>query len=70
MSSFHFTSSICWIFFFLVIVLMLSMIFIMVGVAILTLLERKVLGYIHIRKGLNKVEFVGIFQPFRDAIIF
>jgi len=38
------------------------------GVAFLTLLERRVLGYIHIRKGPNKVGFVGIFQPFRDAI--
>jgi len=40
----------------------------MVGVAFLTLLERRVLGYIHIRRGPNKVGFVGIFQPFRDAI--
>jgi len=37
-------------------------------VAFLTLLERKILGYIHIRKGPNRVGFVGIFQPFRDAI--
>ena len=37
-------------------------------VAFLTLLERKVLGFIHIRKGLLKVGFVGIFQPFADAI--
>jgi NADH-ubiquinone oxidoreductase chain 1 len=41
----------------------------MIGVAFLTLLERKVLSYIHIRKGPNKVGFVGIFQPFRDAIM-
>jgi hypothetical protein len=39
-----------------------------VGVAFLTLLERKVLGYIHIRKGPNRARFVSIFQPFSDAI--
>jgi NADH:ubiquinone oxidoreductase subunit H len=44
------------------------MIFVMVGVEFLTLLERRVLGYIHISKGRNKVGFIGILQPFTDVI--
>lgn len=41
---------------------------VLIGVAFLTLLERKILGYIQVRKGPNKVGVIGIFQPFRDAI--
>nr|YP_009171525.1 NADH dehydrogenase subunit 1 [Pseudothericles compressifrons]AJW76368.1 NADH dehydrogenase subunit 1 [Pseudothericles compressifrons] len=47
---------------------LLLMICVLVSVAFLTLLERKILGYIQIRKGPNKVGFVGIPQPFSDAI--
>nr|QRW36331.1 NADH dehydrogenase subunit 1 [Hydroporus despectus] len=48
--------------------MLLLVICVLIGVAFLTLLERKVLGYIQIRKGPNKVGFMGIPQPFSDAI--
>nr|ALO76223.1 NADH deshydrogenase subunit 1 [Pleophylla sp. PLE01] len=57
-----------WVIILVLVSSLILIICVLVGVAFLTLLERKTLGYIQLRKGPNKVGFMGIPQPFSDAI--
>lgn len=47
---------------------LLSLFRLLVSVAFYTLLERKVLGYIMVRRGPNKPSLIGLLVPFADAI--
>jgi len=44
------------------------LILVLIRVAFITLIERKILRYSQIRKGPNKVGFIGLLQPIADAI--
>nr|YP_009987556.1 NADH dehydrogenase subunit 1 [Ishiharodelphax matsuyamensis]QBZ38029.1 NADH dehydrogenase subunit 1 [Ishiharodelphax matsuyamensis] len=47
---------------------LILILFILISVAFFVLLERKVLGFLQVRKGPSKVGVLGIIQPFSDAI--
>ena len=51
-----------------ILIFIILIIFILIGVAFFTLLERKTLRYIQYRKGPNKVGYIGVLQPFSDGI--
>jgi NADH-ubiquinone oxidoreductase chain 1 len=55
----------CNLFFFDYILLVLG---VLLGVAFFTLMERKVLGYMHFRKGPTKIFYFGELQPIGDAL--
>nr|ABY26057.1 NADH dehydrogenase subunit 1 [Dysdera nesiotes] len=48
--------------------ILISLISILISMAFFTILERKILSYIQLRKGPNKVSLMGILQPFSDAL--
>lgn len=51
-----------------IVTILVSYVIALLSMAFYTLLERKSLAYFQIRKGPNKVSFIGLPQPFADAI--
>nr|WBQ42666.1 NADH dehydrogenase subunit 1 [Nectoneanthes oxypoda] len=52
----------------LIITLLMIFVCVLLAMAFFTLLERKILGYVQLRKGPNKVALSGIPQPMADAV--
>nr|YP_010708608.1 NADH dehydrogenase subunit 1 [Silvatares holzenthali]WCR50268.1 NADH dehydrogenase subunit 1 [Silvatares holzenthali] len=50
------------------VIMIFLVVMVLISVAFFTLMERKILGLIQLRKGPLKVGFMGIVQPFNDAI--
>jgi len=50
------------------VVISLSLLLLLIAVGFFTLVERKVLGYLMLRKGPNKPCFLGLTTPFADAL--
>nr|AHA52463.1 NADH dehydrogenase subunit 1 [Acanthormius sp. QL-2013] len=51
-----------------IMIMLIMFMIMMIGVAFLTLFERKILSYMHYRKGPNKISLMGLLQPFSDAM--
>nr|UYB78035.1 NADH dehydrogenase subunit 1 [Dermacentor albipictus] len=47
---------------------LILIVMVLLSIAFFTLMERKILGYCHTRKGPNKAGIQGLFQPFSDAV--